>query len=187
MNTPARIRRRPPQRGRLFCFSSLLLLLACGPARQTDRQYTSLGFSLPLPTVYHPSVFNDPGSDSTGTVMFLQGESMSLTTLTVWVQNRELPLEDYYDQVTRQHENREILEIQDPAPFESVNAPAGLHGRFRYSLLLPDSSSATFWQDTWIVAKRERFFAFYWTLPDTAAARMEAEIAPVMQALRFTD
>jgi hypothetical protein len=173
--------------GACFVSAACCFCWPAGLASGAPVNTASLGFSLPLATVFHPSVFLDPGSDSTGTVMFLQGESMGLVTLTVWVQARDLPLEDYYDQVTRQHENREVLEVQEPEPFDSVNAPAGLHGRFRYSLLLPDSSSATFWQDTWVVARGERFFSFFWTLPDTAAARMDGELAPVMQALRFAD
>lgn len=181
------IRRRPGLPGRLFLLGTLLGLAACGGKPGRERLYTELGFSLPLDGRFHPTVFMDPGSDSTGTVMFLQGESMGLVTLTVWVQNRDLPLEDYYDQVTRQHESRELLEVQEPRPFESINAPAGLHGRFRYSLLLPDSSSASFWQDTWVLARGERIFSFFWTLPDTAAHRMDGELAETMQALRFND
>lgn len=187
MTTQYILHRRPPQRGRLFCFTALLLLMACGKARKPERLYTELGFSLPLDKAFHPTVFMDPGSDSTGTVMFLQGESMGLVTLTVWVQARDLPLEDYYDQVTRQHENREVLEVQEPTAFDSENAPAGLHGRFRYALMLPDSSQATFWQDTWVVARGERIFSFFWTLPDTAASRMDSELASTMKALRFAD
>ncbi|MCA9783626.1 MAG: hypothetical protein KDC10_11720 [Calditrichaeota bacterium] len=185
MNFLARFRRRPTECGRLLFFIGILLLAACSGSPGPNRQYSSLGFSLPLPDSYQPTVFIDPQSDSTGTVVFLQGESPSLVSLSVWVQTRELPLEEYVQQVTWPQQGRRVIDMQDPVPFTPMNAPAGLHGRLHYAIDLPENGSLLFWEDSWVVPLGERFFSFFWTVPDSSFAQMDSVILPIMQGLRF--
>ncbi len=171
-------------RKRLF-FLVLLLLFSCGGDTGLVRMKHAFGYSIPLPANYNPNTLHDLKSDSTGTVTYLQGESPGLTSLSVWVQLRELPMEDYFPLIGRIPGNWLLLDQQEPEDFTGQNSYTGWHERIDYRMELMAGDSSDFTRDLWVVGHESYFYSFFWTVPRARESELLSVVRPSMLALRF--
>ncbi len=173
--------------GRLFFLFLLALSSACSKPPELLRQEHPFGYSIPLPPTYNSTTFHDVGSDSTGTVTYLQGENPALTSLSVWVQPRNQSMEDYFPLISRIPRNWEVEQLSEIRDFDVQNSSGGWREQTRYRMELFPGDTLAFIRDLWVIGHGDYFYSFFWSLSADKEAELLERVRPSMEAVRFNE